>query len=257
MNEKEIVEQIKRKLDEIEEKENVTILFAVESGSRAWGFASEDSDFDVRFIYKHNDINEYLRLKGIRDVIEWELNDVYDISGWDLDKTLKLLHSSNPVIFEWINSPIVYKETGFLKQFREFCKPYFMTIKGAHHYLHMAQKNYDAFLSGDRVKLKKYFYVLRPIFATRYVLKYRSNPPMLFEKLLEEEKDEEFKKEVYRLIEAKRNSSELGEADKIDILNDYIRSELAALSEEVNSLEKEQTSWDGLNKLFIDTIYNR
>ena len=80
---------------------------------------------------------------------------------------------------------------------------------------------------------------------------------MLFEELLEEESDEEFKKEVYKLIEAKRNSSELGEADKIDILNDYIRSELAALSEEVNSLEKEQTSWDGLNKLFIDTIYNR
>ena len=170
MNEKEIVEQIKRKLDEIEEKENVTILFAVESGSRAWGFASEDSDFDVRFVYKHNDINEYLRLEGIRDVIEWELNDVYDISGWDLDKTLKLLHSSNPVIFEWINSPIVYKETEFLKQFREFCRPYFMTIKGAHHYLHMAQKNYDTFLSGDRVKLKKYFYVLRPRFATKYVL---------------------------------------------------------------------------------------
>ena len=190
-------------------------------------------------------------------MIEWELNDVYDISGWDLDKTLKLLHSSNPVIFEWVNSPIVYKETEFLKQFCEFCKSYFMTIKGAHHYLHMAQKNYDAFLSGDRVKLKKYFYVLRPIFATRYVLKYRSNPPMLFEELLEEESDEEFKKEVYKLIEAKRNSSELGEADKIDILNDYIRSELAALSEEVNSLEKEQTSWDGLNKLFIDTIYNR
>ena len=87
MNEKEIVEQIKRKLDEIEEKENVTILFAVESGSRAWGFASEDSDFDVRFVYKHNDINEYLRLEGIRDVIEWELNDVYDISGWDLVDT--------------------------------------------------------------------------------------------------------------------------------------------------------------------------
>ncbi len=254
MNETEIIAEIKEKLKEIEEKENVTILFAVESGSRAWGFASPDSDFDVRFVYKQNDIDKYLRLEGIRDVIEWELDDVYDISGWDLDKTLKLLHNSNPVIFEWVSSPIIYLETPFLEKFREFMKPYFMTIKGAHHYLHMAQRNYEMYLTDDTVKLKKYFYVLRPILATRYVLRHHSNPPMLFEELVREELDDAVKEEVNRLLEDKKNTSELGTSHQIRILNDYIEHELVFLDNEVNSLGKEETSWEELNKLFLETI---
>ena len=257
MNETKIIEEIKRKLDEIEEKENVTILFAVESGSRAWGFASPDSDFDVRFVYKRNDINDYLKLEGIRDVIEWELNDIYDISGWDLDKTLKLVHASNPVIFEWVDSPIVYKETPFLDEFRQFIKPYFMTIKGAHHYLHMAERNYEMYLDGEEVKLKKYFYVLRPILALRYVLHHRTNPPMLFEKLVEAELDDDtVKREVDRLLDMKKNTPELGAARKIPILNDYIQKELVLLKNEVDSLSKEKTNWDELNDFFIKTVFN-
>ena len=254
MNEKEIVKKIKEKLSEIEEKENITILFAVESGSRAWGFASPDSDFDVRFVYKRNDIKDYLKLEGIRDVIEWELNDVYDISGWDLDKTLKLLYKSNPVIFEWANSPIVYKETPFLKKFREFIKPYFMSVKGAQHYLHMAERNYEMYLDSETVKLKKYFYVLRPILATEYVLKYKSNPPMKFEELLKELDDETVRKEVDRLMEAKKKTPELGTSAKNEILNDFIKKELINLNERAASLNKETTDWKELNRLFIETI---
>ncbi len=254
MNENEIIRRIKKKLNEIEREENVTVLFAVESGSRAWGFASTDSDYDVRFVYKRNDINDYLKLEGIRDVIEWELNDIYDISGWDLNKTLKLLHGSNPVIFEWANSPIVYKETPFLNEFRDFIKPYFMTIKGAHHYLHMAERNYEMYLSDEMVKLKKYFYVLRPILATRYVLEHKSNPPMLFEDLLVEVKDPYVKKEIDQLLDAKRNSTELGTSEKIVILNNYIEEQLAALNNEVNSLHKEHANWEGLNKFFIKAL---
>lgn len=257
MDETKIIEEIKRKLDEIEEKEDVTILFAVESGSRAWGFASPDSDFDVRFVYKRNDVNEYLKLEGIRDVIEWELNDIYDINGWDLNKTLKLVHGSNPVIFEWVDSPIVYKETPFLDEFRQFIKPYFMTIKGAHHYLHMAERNYEMYLNDEEVKLKKYFYVFRPILALRYVLHHKSNPPMLFEKLVEAELDDDtVKKEVDRLLDAKKNSPELGIARKIPVLNEYIQKELVLLKNEVDSLSKEQTSWDELNAFFIKTVFN-
>jgi predicted nucleotidyltransferase len=258
MDETKIIEEIKRKLAEIEEKENVTILFAVESGSRAWGFASPDSDFDVRFVYKRNNINDYLKLEGIRDVIEWELNDIYDINGWDLNKTLKLVHSSNPVIFEWADSPIVYKETPFLDEFRQFIRSYFMTIKGTHHYLHMAERNYEMYLDDEEIKLKKYFYVLRPILALRYVLHHRTNPPMLFEELVKAElKDEVVKEEVDRLLDAKKNSPELGTSRKIPILNDYIQKELVLLKNEVNSLSKEQTSWDELNDFFIKTIWGR
>jgi len=255
MDEKRIIEEIKNKLNEIEQKENVTILFAVESGSRAWGFASPDSDFDVRFVYKRNNINDYLKLESIRDVIEWELNDIYDINGWDLNKTLKLVHNSNPVIFEWANSPIVYKETPFLEEFRNFIKPYFMTIKGAHHYLHMAERNYEMYLDDEDVKLKKYFYVLRPILALKYVLHNKTNPPMLFDELVMAElKEETVKEEVKKLLERKKNSSELGAARKISVLNDYIQKELVLLKNEVNSLSKEQTNWDELNDFFIRTI---
>ena len=101
-------EIIKDKLKEIEEKENVTIFMAVESGSRAWGFASPDSDYDVRFIYVRKK-EDYLRLDAVRDVIDWQLDDVLDINGWDVKKALQLMHNSNPTIFEWCESPIVYR----------------------------------------------------------------------------------------------------------------------------------------------------
>ena len=251
---KEIEDKIKDKLYEIEQKENVTILFAVEAGSRAWGFESPDSDYDVRFVYKRNNINDYLRLEGIRDVIEYELNDVYDICGWELDKTLRLLHSSNPVIFEWVNSPIVYKQTAFLNEFKEFIKPYFMTIKGAHHYLHMAERNYNEFLRKEKVKLKKYFYVLRPILATKYVLEYKTNPPMLFIELMSSQLDTNIKPYVDSLLEKKKNVSELGESNIIIPLNEYIEKELVLLTNEVNNLKKEEVTWDELNNLFIKEI---
>ena len=249
-----VFEQIKNKLDEIEKKENVTILFAVESGSRAWGFESPDSDYDVRFVYKRNDIKDYLKLNGIRDVIEYELNDIYDINGWDIDKTLKLLHSSNPVIFEWVNSPIVYKKTEFLDEFKEFIQPFFMTIKGAHHYLHMAERNYEEYLCADIVKLKKYFYVLRPVLATKYVLRHKTNPPMLFKDLVESELDDSIKPEVEKLLNLKIKCSELGESRKIKILNDYIEKELVLLKNEVNSLIKEEVNWEELNQLFYKIL---
>lgn len=96
---------VPEKLKEIEKEYNVTVLWAVESGSRAWGFASPDSDFDVRFIYKRN-ASDYLKLNPDRDVIELPIDDTWDVSGWDLDKTLKLLQKSNPTLYEWLQSPI-------------------------------------------------------------------------------------------------------------------------------------------------------
>lgn len=96
----EITNQIKIKLSEIERKENIQILYACESGSRAWGFASPDSDYDVRFVYSRP-VEFYLKLENQKDTLECELNEVYDISGWDVKKFLLQLNKSNPSIFEW------------------------------------------------------------------------------------------------------------------------------------------------------------
>ena len=117
-------EIIKEKLLEIESRENVKIIAAIESGSRAWGFASPDSDYDVRFIYFRPE-DEYLRLEKTRDVIEWQLDDVLDINGWDIKKTLQLLHNSNPTVFEWCGSPIVYKTSQQFEELKNLSKRYF------------------------------------------------------------------------------------------------------------------------------------
>ena len=119
---------INKKLKEIEEKENIKILLAVESGSRAWGFASSDSDYDVRFIYVRNQ-KEYLRLNDIRDVIEWQLDETLDINGWDIKKALLLLKKSNPTLFEWWNSPIIYKKNDVFSNFDKYLESYFSSKK--------------------------------------------------------------------------------------------------------------------------------
>lgn len=114
-----------KRLHEIEKNEQIRILLAVESGSRAWGFDSPDSDYDVRFIYVRNH-SDYLKLEKVRDVIELPIKDLLDINGWDLAKTLRLLYSSNPTLFEWFSSPIVYYENeDFCKKFRKLLNEYF------------------------------------------------------------------------------------------------------------------------------------
>lgn len=157
-------EKIQEQLRRIEEAENIKILFAVESGSRAWGFASPDSDYDVRFIYIRR-LEDYLRLNTIRDVIELPIDDALDINGWDLQKTLRLLHKSNPTLFEWFSSPIVYQETEFSDKFRDLMMHYFSSKKTMYHYVSMAEGNYREYLKGDLIRAKKYFYVLRPVLA--------------------------------------------------------------------------------------------
>ena len=125
---------IKEKLREIEKQENVRILLAVESGSRAWGFASPDSDYDVRFIYVRQK-EDYLKLESVRDVIELPIDDMLDINGWDLQKTLRLLYKSNPTLFEWFSSPIIYMETEFADQFRRVMSNYFSSKRSLYHYI--------------------------------------------------------------------------------------------------------------------------
>lgn len=155
-------EKIQTQLHRIEEEEHIKILLAVEAGSRAWGFASPDSDYDVRFIYIRR-TEDYLRLNAVRDVIELPIDAVLDINGWDLQKTLRLLYKSNPTLFEWFPSPIVYQETEFADKFRDLMIHYFSSKKTLYHYISMAEGNYREYLKGDPVRAKKYFYVLRSL----------------------------------------------------------------------------------------------
>ena len=119
-----IEKEIQENLDEIERKHNVKILYAIESGSRAWGFASPDSDYDVRFIYLQN-LEDYLRIDQGKDVIEWQLDEVLDINGWDLKKALLAFGRANPNVMEWAGSPIVYRKTDEWDEIYKVAKEYF------------------------------------------------------------------------------------------------------------------------------------
>lgn len=247
-------ETILSKLNEIENREKMKILLAVESGSRAWGFASPDSDYDVRFIYVRPK-EDYLRLEKTRDVIELPIEGELDINGWDLDKTLRLLRASNPTLFEWFSSPIVYRETAFADEFRSVMNKYFSSKRGLSHYLSMASSNYREYLKGNTVKAKKYFYVLRPVLACRWILDKGTPPPMLFSELVDAELDPALVPDVDSLLDLKMNAPEIKTIPKIESINRYldscieeVRSRIVQLPEDANH------GWEELNRLFLSQL---
>ena len=242
------------KLHEIEQMEKVRILLAVESGSRAWGFASPDSDYDVRFIYIRAK-EDYLRLNTMRDVIELPVDEVLDINGWDLQKTLRLLYKSNPTLFEWFSSPIVYMESDFADLFRRVMNDYFSSKRSLYHYISMAEGNYREYLKGGMVKAKKYFYVLRPVLACRWVLEKQTPPPMLFSELMKEELPEVLMSDINRLLELKMKSPEIKMIPRIDRINAYLDESIADIKSIVQSMEDTKNpGWMELNKIFLNEL---
>ncbi len=254
MNE-EIIKSIEYKLSEIEEKENVMILHCVESGSRAWGFPSPDSDYDVRFIYVRRR-EDYLKLRNIRDVIEWQLDDTLDINGWDLQKTLRLLYKSNPTVFEWNSSPIVYRTTAEWASLNDTIGHFFDPKAGMYHYLNTAKSTAKAHLTKDKVKLKKYFYVLRPLLAADWIRERKTPPPMLFSELIKTQLDGSLVCEVNRLLEKKLVTSELGEGEHIKEIDEYIEKIFAKLSDEAKALPAfSAPDIEVLDRVFINLLF--
>jgi len=169
----------------VEAQHGVRILYAVESGSRAWGFASPDSDYDVRFLYAPA-LAWYLRVDEPRDVIEAMLPREIDLSGWELRKTLRLFASGNATLFEWLGSPVVYRENAaFTARLRELAPQYFRPAKALFHYLGTARTTWRDHLRSPGVRLKKVFYALRPLLACRWIEHARTAPPTAFAQLVE------------------------------------------------------------------------
>ncbi len=170
-------------LDEVERNHHVRVLFAVESGSRAWGFASPDSDYDVRFVYVHQR-EWYLSVEDRRDVVEVTEGDL-DVSGWELRKALRLLRKSNPSLLEWLHSPVVYREDRrFAQELRALASQCLSTEKLFRHYFHLGRGHWQKYLQGDAVRLKKYLYVLRPVLACRWLEQGLGAVPVPFVELL-------------------------------------------------------------------------
>lgn len=247
-----MVPTIKERLADLAREESVQILYACESGSRAWGFASRDSDFDVRFIYVRHP-EWYLSIDDDqRDVIERPIDDALDLSGWDLRKALRLFRKSNPPMLEWLHSPIVYHEQGSLAgQLRALLPEFFSPRSCWHHYLHMAQGNNREYLQGEIVRVKKYFYVLRPLLACRWIEQTQQVVPMEFTTLLNRTVDlPALRVAIDTLLARKQAGQELDREPRIPVISDFITQELERLTTLTPVAENQLGFTSQLNALF-------
>ncbi|MBL8521745.1 MAG: nucleotidyltransferase domain-containing protein [Betaproteobacteria bacterium] len=244
--------EILSRLARAEREHGVRVLLAVESGSRAWGFASPNSDYDARFIYAH-DSDWYLSVdvEDKRDVIEYPIIDDIDLNGWDVRKALRLFAGSNPAFVEWIQSPIIYLESGgFAASVRTLLPTVYSTERGIHHYRSMAKSNYRGYLKTELVPLKKYFYVLRPLLSVRWIERHGKPAPIEFEKLLHLVGGQpKLVADIRSLLERKRAAPEMGLEPPVASVHAFIEQELERI-ESVQPQSSPEPDASSLNVVF-------
>lgn len=251
---REIRKEILDKLSEVEEKENVRVLYAVESGSRAWGVESPDSDYDVRFVYVRKR-KDYLSLQEKRDVIEWQLDEVLDINGWDLKKTLIQFNKGNATLFEWANSPIVYKTTDEWEEVYKNCRKYFSEKTAIYHYYGTANSTFKQYLQGDNVKYKKYIYALRPLLACKYIECNHDVPPVGFHELIKQALPKELSEEISVMLAVKSRGDEKDMNPQLPVIQKYIENEINRIGNVVKDMGDDRTrDWQVLDEMFLKVI---
>lgn len=251
-------ESIISELHGIETTHGVRILLAIESGSRAWGFPSPDSDYDVRFVYARP-ADWYLSLTPGRDVIELPIDGDLDINGWDIKKALALLLKPNPVMLEWLSSPIHYLwDDSVCAKLIAFAQDVTHGPACLHHYLHLGGRQWDVYVDGkERVNLKKYFYIVRPAMAVRWMRMHPDViPPMNFQELLRGvDLSLELTTALEKLLNAKSKSKEIGEAPRVDIIDRFIVSEFDWAREAVKSISgPRENLHDAADVLFREVV---
>ncbi|WP_295450183.1 nucleotidyltransferase domain-containing protein [uncultured Thiodictyon sp.] len=246
--------EIERQLTAIESAHAVRVLFACESGSRGWGFASPDSDYDVRFLYVHP-LAWYLRVNPPRDVIELPISGVLDINGWELRKALGLLKKGNATLVEWLDSPVVYRaDPKFLDAMRLAARLTHRPERSFYHYVHMARGNDHTYLRGEQVRLKKYLYVLRPLLAARWIEQGRGLAPMRFQDLVDALVTEPALRDaIAALLARKRAALESEYSAPLRVIDDFIAAELAHLGDAAIPVPRD-IDFSVLDRLLLDTV---
>ena len=236
-------EKILQKLSETEKEKNVRIIFAAESGSRAWGFPSKESDYDVRFIFVHP-VDWYLSIFEKQDFIEPPVDGLLDISGWDIRKSLKLLRKSNSAILEWLSSPIVYRsDKNEFELLQSLSETAFLPGSSFYHYFSLAKNSMAKSEGNDSVRIKTYLYSLRALLCCRWIISRRSQPPVLFGDLVSEHlRSGEVRDAADRLLEKRKVSGEADTMEKSPVLEKYIISQFEKLeSKAPKNQEKSDT----------------
>ena len=254
------LERIRSDLKAVEQKHDCRVLFAAESGSRAWGFASPDSDYDVRFIYVKPS-TWYLQLEERRDTIEWFADDgLYDYSGWDLSKALRLFAACNPTLNEQLQSPIVYTaDETFYRTVLELIPVYFQPKKAMFHYLGIASHSMETVATQRKMEIKKLFYVLRPLLACLWIAERKAMPPTEFFRLFESvELDFCIRNEIDLLLMQKHSAKEKELTEIVPELATWAKQTF----EHCDGLAKtfptaEKPGWEPLNHLFLKFAWIR
>jgi len=247
------MEKIKSILTEIQLKNNIKILYACETGSRAWGFPSPDSDFDVRFIYMHKR-DWYLSLSKVKDTIEHMDGDL-DITGWDLKKCLTLLKKSNAPLIERFQSPVEYYEVpGFKEEFKDLIATYYSPTAVFFHHHSLAKKFWEDIKDADQVKLKNWFYLVRSLLSCNWIAEDKSVLPMHFEGLLKYT-EEGMKAELRELVELKATVGEKYLHPRDERLNKWIVDLFGKVETGKNALGVNNTDMTLLNDFFLKKLY--
>lgn len=248
------MEKVTEILKELETKHEINIIYAVEAGSRAWGLESDDSDYDMRFVFIYKNPKKYISLKPLKETIDGFSEDrLYDWQGWDITKALRLLHQMNPGMAEWLFSPIIYYQDKSKFDFQENARKLLLGQKRItpllHHYRSMAKANYKTHIQNEKnVKIKKYLYVIRPAGMFEWLLKCRKqeNNDLIeidFNKVLvdlKEHLNQECFESILNVIEIKRQSNEMDLKPRIECIDKWIENILNNTNDQIKALEAEQ-----------------
>ncbi|HAA15160.1 MAG TPA: hypothetical protein DCE41_27080 [Cytophagales bacterium] len=247
---------IRSQLHEISQEEGVHLLWAGESGSRAWGFASPHSDYDVRFIYVYPQ-ERYLQLEPVPETISRPIQDSLDFSGWELRKALRLVAKSNATPMEWMQSPVVYLEKpSFREDLFGLVKDYIRPRALIYHYLGVIKSAIKSGIEGDTINIKKYFYILRPLLAAAWAAKHRTVAPMNFDALLPMVDSYSLKEKILLLRKTKEQARE-GDRQRFDPeIMQYIAHEMNRLEALAETLPKTDgvKGFGPLNNFFLSWI---
>lgn len=251
---------IRRYLKKIEEKRDIEIFYACESGSRAWGFHSSNSDWDVRFLFKYP-VDKYLGMKGYKDAFDIHIKDLeLDFAGWDIRKAACLLKNYNASLVEWLNSPVVYCASESSEALRKMSPDYFNPKTALFHYLNLASGVYKKYIQNqDPFILKKSLYVIRPLVCARYIIKFGKQPPTNFQEVLSNDLEiDPYVLKIFEEIVAKKMAAkELGHIPKSDvdpILMQWIESDIKYIEEQALAAQVSKTDIDPLNDWTVKTL---
>ncbi|MGM0839660.1 MAG: nucleotidyltransferase domain-containing protein [Bacillota bacterium] len=244
------------KLKSIEREERVRILYAVEAGSRAWGYHTDESDYDVRFIYIR-EVPAYLNLQGTKDVIVKPVQYSIEFSGWDLSKALKLLRKSNPSLMEWLTNENVYIEHPDIEKVRKLREQTFSPTRCLIHYYHMGKRNMEKYSNEEIKDLKKMMTIIRPWLAFKWIKEYQTFPPNGVNEMVDSiTMNEEMKATISSMLLSRVNGKEVPFPHLMYMEKD-IREDFLKMEGTMKDLPSDDSfQWGEINETFLNILEN-